>query len=417
MSASVVLFVISVAMFPPPTTVVPVSRPCVGNQTEDGHRFMEVVEDVFVYSAFLDERDNDVDAKDRNITRAHAVRIMAVMRNPRNKVQPVLYCVGLTTSGQYWSVRLQIYLTHCDLTKTYVPHILTCPLPRGLWRTPPCSVLVSSSAVPSDTSKWIKVHAPARTFQHNIEICVPPLFGKISHTDVIEFIEVVRLFGAERIHFYNYQVSPSTEAVLSNYEKLGIVTVLPWKLDKRLTSSSSIEYYGQATSIQDCLYRHMFATRFLAFMDIDEVFVPANHSSWFSMMTSVKNYKQLAGIIVRSAFFDPHWRHKGNSSGRVRIRQLTDVIRTKQPVPWGQRTKCIVNPRHVFEMSTHEIGMPILTSLKEVKMPSDFLLLHHYRVCHIGTAACTNRVTDTSMLVYASQLQANVEKVVANLTL
>ena len=46
-------------------------------------------------------------------------------------------------------------------------------------------------------------------------------------------------------------------------------------------------------------------------MNTDEVIVPANHFSWFSMVTSVKNYKQLAGIIVPSAFFDPHWRQKG----------------------------------------------------------------------------------------------------------
>ena len=399
-----------------PTTVVPVSRPCVGNQPEDGHRFMEVVEDVFVYSAFLDERDNDVDAKDGTITHAHAVRVMAIMRSPLNKLQPTLYCVGLITPGHYWSVRLKIHVTHFSLDRRYVPHILTCHLPRGLWRTPPCSVLISPSAMPKDTSKWIKVHAPAKTFQHNIEICVPPLFGNISHTDVIEFIEVVRLFGAERIHFYTYQVSHSVEAVLSYYEKLGSVTVLPWKLDKRLTSSKkAMHYYGQGTNIQDCLYRHMFSTRFLAFMDIDEVFVPANHSSWFSMMTSVKNYKQLAGIIVPSAFFDPIWRHKGYSSGRVRIRQLTDVIRTKQPVP--HRAKCIVNPRHVFEKAIHSIGTPILKSLKGVRMPAELVLLHHYRVCLIGRAVCTNRVTDTAMLAYASKLQTHVEKAIAKLKL
>lgn len=241
----------------------------------------------------------------------------------------------------------------------------------GLWRTPPCSMLISPSAVPSETSKWIKVHPPPNTLQNNVEICVPPLFGNISHTDVIEFIEVVRLFGAKHIHFYNCQASHSIEAVLSHYEKFGIVTVLLWKLDKRMTSSKeALHYYGQATHMQDCLYRHMFSTRFLAFRDIEEVFVLAKHSSWFTMMTSVKNYKQLAGIIVPSAVFDPHWRHKGNSSGRVRIRQLTDVIRTKLPVPRGRRAKYIVNPRHVFEMSVHNTRTPILTNLKGVRMPA-----------------------------------------------
>ena len=183
---------------------------------------------------------------------------------------------------------------------------------------------IANSAVFSDrlsisgAIRQFEVAQSSRTrkdiFQHNIEICVPPFFGNISHTDVIEFIEVVRLFGTERIHFYNYQVSPSTEAVLSYYEKLGTVTVLSWKLDKRLTSSEmAMHYYGQGTHIQECLYRHLFSTRFLAFMDIDEVFVPANHSSWFSMMTSVKNYQQLAGIIVPS----PSLTLTGHTKGTV----------------------------------------------------------------------------------------------------
>ena len=67
------------------TTVDSVPGPCVGKQTEDDYQVKEVLQDVFVYSAFLDERNNDIDAKDRNRNDIHAVRIMTVLPSRRDK--------------------------------------------------------------------------------------------------------------------------------------------------------------------------------------------------------------------------------------------------------------------------------------------------------------------------------------------
>ena len=253
------------------------------------------------------------------------------------------------------------------------------------------------------------------TVQHNIEVCVPPLFGDITHTDLIEFIEVVRLFGADRIHFYNYQISSSAEKVLRYYKKLGIVTVLPWKLDSRLTNLTVLHYYGQQLNVQDCLYRNMFSARFLAFMDIDEVFVPRNHSSRISMMTSVKNYTQIAGVMAHSAFFDPRWQRKHHSSSNVRIHRFTDVIRSK-PI-YIRRTKCIVNPRHVFDMSIHFIGKTILARMEEVQLSVDVVLLHHYRNCVVKQRFCKDRIFDNTLLAYVSELETKVKRVLATLAL
>ena len=209
------------------TSVDSVPGPCVGKQTEDDYQVKEVLQDVFVYSAFLDERDNGIDAKDRNGNGFNVVRIMAVLPSPRKRKNPTLYCVGLLTSGQFWSVQLNVYVMDMRLKWTYTPHILSCHLPRELWQTPPCSMLISPTSEPRNTSQWIKVHSSMSTVQHNIEVCVPPLFGNIAHTGLIEFIEVVRLFGADRIHLYNYQASSSVEKVLRYYKKHGVVTVLP----------------------------------------------------------------------------------------------------------------------------------------------------------------------------------------------
>lgn len=407
---------IDVVKVPKSTIHDPVPRKCVGKQTEDNHQFKEVFRNVFVYSAFFDVRDIDNQMPDRSS--AYTIRIMAALPVTTRNAYPTFYCVGLLTSGQYWSVQVSFYMMHERYNNGYDMYILSCRLPLELWHTPPCSVLISPSTAPRNTSQWINVQSPMTTLKHKVEICVPPLFGDISELELIEFIELAQLFGAEQIHFYNFKASPSVVKVLLYYKKLGFVSLLPWNLDSQL-DNRHLHYHGQILSIQDCLYRNMFSTHLLAFMDIDEMFVPRHHSDWFSMVTSLQNYTQLAGVLAFSAVFDPRWQHEDNSSKstqQLRLR-LTHVIRTKQLST--RRTKCIVNPRHIFEMGIHHINKLSAANLKIVKLPEEFAVLHHYRFCPMKSPSdsCAVHITDNTLLAYASQLERNVKRVLVTLRL
>ena len=133
------------------------------------------------------------------------------------------------------------------------------------------------------------------------------------------------------------------------------------------------------------------------------------------MITSVKKYTEIAGVIVHSAFFDPKWQHKHNSSSNVRIHRLTDVTRSK-PID-RERTKCIVNPRHLFEMSIHVIGRTILANMKLVHLPVESVLLHHYRNCKSNLSFCQDHIIDNTLLAYVSELETKVKRVLATLAL
>ena len=391
---------------PKSTTVNPFSKSCIGKQIEDKFQFMEVVKNVFIYSVFLDGRGNDFEHR---VNGSSSLRMMAVLPTKMNKAYPELYCVGLLESGRYWSVRVTFY-EMCENHKLpYGSFILSCRLPKELWQKPPCSVLVSSSTVPSKTSEWFKVHSSVKTRPHKFEVCVPPLFGQIDVTNVIEFIELARLFGAERIHFYDYDVSPSVSRVLLYYKTLGIVDILPWKLDNRL-KNDQIHYNGQSVNIQDCLYRNMFTTHYLAFMDIDEMVVPKKHTNWSSMLTSIKNYTHHAGFSINSVFFDPEWRQKdsGYAVGGPRLRSLMDIVRTKYLSSF--RSKCMVNPQRIFEIGIHHVSKPIMATLQTVKLPEEIVLLHHYRRRDLAGPFFSKHIVDNSLLAYTSQLETAVAK-------
>ena len=391
---------------PKSTTVNPLSKSCIGKQTEDKFQFTEVIKGVFVYSVFLDVRSNDFEDR---VNGSSSLRLMTVLPTKMNKAYPELYCVGLLESGLYWSVRVTFYEMCENHRLQYGSFILSCRLPKELWQTPPCSVLVSSSTVPSKTSQWFNVHSSVKTPLHKFEVCVPPLFGQIDRMEVIEFIELAHLFGAERIHFYDYDVSPSVSRVLLYYKTRGIVDILPWKLDDRL-KNEQIHYNGQSVNIQDCLYRSMFTTRYLAFMDLDEMVVPKKHTDWLSMITSIKNHTHHAGYSVISAFFDPEWRQKdsGYAVRGPRLRSLMDIIRTKHLN--SRRTKCMVNPRRIFEIGIHHVSKPIVATLQTVKLPEEIVLLHHYRGRDLSGPFFSKHVVDNSLLAYTSQLETAVER-------
>ena len=389
---------------------------CVGKQTEDDLEFKKVFPDVFIYSAFFDARDNDFEARENGST---AIRFMAILPiKLKPETFPKLYCVGLMEPGLYWSVPVTFYEMCENHNMRYGGYILSCKLPKELSRTPPCSVLVSPKTVPTNSSEWFKVHSSTDIRKNRFEVCVPPLFGKIDDTNLIAFIELARMFGAERIHFYNHKVSPSVLAVLSYYRELGVVSVLPWKLDSRFKNTKRLHYNGQSVSIQDCLYRNMFSTQFLAFMDIDEMFVPKNHTNWVAMITSLANYSQYAGFSVSSAFFDPKWRPEVDSFEvklRMALHTLTDVIRTKQLSRY--RTKCIVDPRRIFELGIHHVSKPVMATLQTIQVPDDYVLLHHYRNCdpRFGMK-CRYHVRDETLLTYADKLESAVRTVQASIT-
>ena len=391
------------------------ARKCIGKQTVDDFQFKEVFKDVFIYSAFIDVRDNDFEHRANG---SSVIRLMAIL--PLKKDYTKLYCLGVLNSGEHWSEPITFYEMCENHRLRYGSFILSCHLPKELWQTPPCSVLVSSSTEPSKTSEWFKVHSSMKTRPHKVEVCVPPLFGKIDVIELIEFIESARMFGAERIHFYDAGVSPSILRVLSYYRKQNIVSVLPWKLDDRLKKKKQLHYNGQSANVQDCLYRNMFATRYLAFMDIDETVVPRKHSDWFPMITSVANFSQYAGFSIVSAFFDPNWEPENNDNNKsiigqhVKLHRLTDVMRSKTPS--RIRTKCIVNPCRIFEIGIHHISKPTLATLQTLSLPEEYVLLHHYRVCdrHYGTN-CAEHIQDNTLLSHAVELETAVIKVLATL--
>ena len=372
---------------------------CIGSDPGREFDFIEVIsEKLFVYSAYWDTRPNDFDNKHNGTF----VRIMSVLKSGGKKTD--VACKFHTADDD---VRLSsaTYYEMCENHGRQMGgFILSCPLPTEIIGQP-CSVEVSATKSQEPVSSLKVRPISPKENREEFAVCVPPLHGNINPRKLVEFVEMTRLLGAQRIVFYDYQVSEDIAKILEYYQDKEYVEVIPWMYPHLLERDSW--YHGQLIAIQDCLYRNMHSAEYLTFNDIDEYIVPHEHADWSQLVEQSFQPGQCA-FQFQSAFFPPI------ESDQHETTVLTAKRRTTffSPV----RTKCMVKPYSIFEAGIHHISKPIWANLKVTKMSENTAFLHHYRICMMEYGMnCKNFMEDKSMLKYTNDISGNIERTLKHL--
>ncbi|CAL1548065.1 unnamed protein product, partial [Lymnaea stagnalis] len=123
-----------------------------------------------------------------------------------------------------------------------------------------------------------------REFRREFAVCFAALHDYKHPSRLVHAIEINRVLGAEHFYVYNYSVCNATDAAMRHYQRLGLLTVLPWSLP-----TLDIWYYGQNLAINDCVYRNRFVSRFVVIQDTDELIVPTRHSSWGEVINVIES--------------------------------------------------------------------------------------------------------------------------------
>lgn len=192
---------------------VPVFRHCSGQYNGSISSTFQSVGKHYVFSAYFD---------DRGVTAT--LRIIALLRND-GRTQPTFTC-HVTAAGnkderdsvandvRKWSVSAELYEMCENHAKEYGGWILSCRLPAEFKvLRPPCEVTVSSSETTSETAVLPVYRLSNDTARQQLAVCLPPLFGHVPSTTVVEFIELSRLLGI--YHIIVYQVTQLTAEVLT----------------------------------------------------------------------------------------------------------------------------------------------------------------------------------------------------------
>lgn len=307
--------------------------------------------------------------------------------------------------------------------------IMSCEVPDDISiKAPPTSVRVYSgqgNITDLINSKEICIQSSPKNLEKrklNYGICVPPIYGTVKPRELIEFIELNRLLGADKFIFYmelsGETVSMDVQKVLKYYSSLHIVHLIHWQLPVR---PDLIWYHGQSVAINDCLYRHMDNFKHLVFTDLDEFIIPQqNFSRWDDILQYLENKNgatlhEVSGFSFRSAYFSPEFSRRAFSS------ELGSIVQTNRTRQFSyRRNKVIVRPERIFELGIHHVSRswPDSKNFTVLNVPSSAGFIHHYRTCvrEFGIS-CKSRVLDfTVQNKYGKEISNNYLKILYDIT-
>ena len=378
-------------------------------------QYTKVTKDFHIFSAFYDNR-----------LFTPYIRIISTLKKYSADVNR-FWCHFQISDGDvkhtaYVSSKLVFY-EMCENHKRPIGGwLLSCEVPKEVTSVP-LTVKISTSHIyqkkPADTTTVLitKVITPEnhqnRTSKNKIEttgICVPPLYGSIQPKAFIEFIELSRILGINKIIFYVFDIQSEIQKILQHYVSLQYIETVSWELPFHW---KSLWNYGQSLAINDCLYRHMNEFDFLAFLDIDEVLVPrTNDKTWKDFLMSMSQTSQsdssdYCGYTFRSTFFDPEF------SRTVYSNEANAVVRVNRSKHFSFfRNKVIVRPTRIFELGIHHVSRswPDKKNYTVVPVDPSLAAVYHYRTC-ISEFGINCRAVEEDLIVplkYGRQLSRNV---------
>ncbi len=400
--------------FPVPQACIHHTPTNTGNHSQgfQHHQVFQPLGHHYLYTAYLDTRSSGP---------AYVRIISLIQKKSRAKWFchfPVTKALSArlsgAASGVFRSVTVEYYQMCENHNKDYGGWILSCQVPEGL--DTPCEVVVSPHSV-HHTAQGISlsVHLPVFTLEPapgepkmEFGVCIPPLFGHIPSTTLLEFIELTQLLGADHLVFYLHDVTRPVREVLDFYRQQGVLTVVPWQIP---VEDKAIWYHGQLLAINDCLYRSMHRFRYVAFNDIDEFIVPHTFSNWSGMIWEIQNSTKQhpmshSGYSFHSAFFDP----LVNGNSQI-LYDVESDLRTK--LFSKIRTKVMVAPDRIFELGIHHISKAISDAYTSITVEPSVAFIHHYRKCITDfdpKMNCQIFARDESVARYVPVLRHNVHK-------
>lgn len=233
----------------------------------------------------------------------------------------------------------------------------------------------------------IKQASNPKNYIHNFTVCLSPLYYNYHQGyELVEWIELNRILGADHFVVYNISVAKNVEKILRYYSQQDLLDVVNWHIPMRVKThpeekvSMEIHYFGQTAALNDCLFRTKPKSEYLVNLDLDEFIIP--HSSdartWKKMLESIS--ESPAVYLFRSSYFRKEWvRSEIASDGkdlaeRFKLITLRLLEREERIFPPRQRSKYIARTANVNQILIHEVP-----SVKSLTVPVEIGLVHHYR--------------------------------------
>ncbi|KAM4589122.1 uncharacterized protein V3H82_003283 isoform 1-T1 [Fundulus diaphanus] len=254
-----------------------------------------------------------------------------------------------------------------------------CPLPSGC-ETPTHVAITSAGTNNKDKSDLVFLEVENQRalniFPYNFTSCFSTMYNYTNILQLVQSLEMLQFLGVNRVVVYKTNCSADAQRILDYYSGKGLVEVIPWSLSKYLNVSrraspkqdpGDIHYFGQIPALNDCLYRFMYRSKYVAMHDPDELILPQSVYSWLELLPLLeKNYGANGCYEFENNYFPSEFTLPPPAPGTLPPREqwqnvtgvniLTHLYREPvKPKPAFNNFKIITNPRSVFAATVHGV--------------------------------------------------------------
>ncbi|XP_030621063.1 uncharacterized protein LOC115804693 [Chanos chanos] len=364
----------------------------------------------FMVSAFFDHRETET------------IRIISIIK--RDSLNP-LYCIYCNAHNNCQAGKADVD-THSD--HFGFPFVASDVLCRDKYIHDATHVTISVTSNISDTHSKkllpVKNGQKRDSFPYNFTVCISSLFG--DYNNALQFaqtMEMYKLLGVQRVVIYNTSCGPDLEKLLQHYRREGILEVVQWPINQFLNPSpgwnfkehkGDLHYYGQLVTLNECIYRNMYQSKYVLLNDIDEIIMPYKHTSLPLLMEKLQEEQPKAGVFLIENHIFP--KNQFEDSGKFSrpewkdipgLNILEHIYREPDRKQIVNPTKIIINPRSVVQTSVH-------TTLKHYgavfKVPFDVCRIVHVRIPLQGGLTKDKLFVDTRLWDFERELVPNVDK-------
>ncbi|KAL3860131.1 hypothetical protein ACJMK2_010296 [Sinanodonta woodiana] len=273
--------------------------------------------------------------------------------------------------------------------------------------------------------------------KRNFSICVTPLNFQYSRAyELVEWMTLNRMHGADHFTFYNYSSADNVKKVIDLFSMRGLAEIVDWKLPMQVDTwppsytPVEIHYFAQLAALNDCFYRNRLKSQYIVFIDLDEFIVPRSNDtySWDAMLRLLPNSSVYR---FRNTFFRKEWPSlnlsdpkyidllktqnsivtpsKIDAAKKYGLVTLLKLQREDKIFPIGSRSKQIVHSSAIETIGIHHVCLMKPNQIVHV-VNEDVALLHHYRDW-VNPNDTFPRKIDYTMLKFLDQLIDNVTEI------
>ncbi|XP_050401585.1 uncharacterized protein LOC126818293 [Patella vulgata] len=302
---------------------------------------------LFVFSGYFDDK-----------SKHPVIRIIGI--SLRNRTQPYINCRFTTnTPDGPITYRREGYIRGLPEDKglKYFGVFVICKIKPD---DRPSTVSVSLKT--QESMNKIRISYPDPP-QVEFAVCFPAVTSKYNNIfELVQTVEMARILGAQKFYIYDHGAPPEIRRILHLYRQQGLFEVIEWKLPV-----FEIHYFGQLVAVNDCLYRNVGITKYVLFMDLDEMVIPRQHSTWLEMMKVLDKEKGgYSTFYFQMSYFHKEWedvydrleQFKLNQTELVkkfRIQLLSKIWREEQIQKVKYRSKYFVRPEKVETLAIHVV--------------------------------------------------------------